>query len=29
MTDLIAPHGGLEAPVCRTVPADKIDAFKA
>ncbi len=28
MTDLIAPHGGLQAPVCRTVPADKIDAFK-
>ena len=29
MTDLIAPHGGLEAPVCRTIASDKIDAFKA
>jgi sulfate adenylyltransferase len=29
MTDLIAPHGGLEAPVCRTVAADQIAAFKA
>lgn len=29
MTDLIAPHGGLEAPVCCTVSADQVDAFKA
>ena len=26
---LIAPHGGLTEPVCCTVPADEIDAFKA
>ena len=29
MTDLIPPHGGLVAPVCRTVPAAEIDNFKA
>lgn len=29
MADLIAPHGGLSEPVCRTVPAEQIDAFKA
>lgn len=29
MADLIAPHGGLAEPVCRTVPADQVEAFKA
>ncbi len=29
MTDLIPPHGGLTAPVCRTVPAEEVDAFRA
>ncbi len=29
MSDLIAPHGGLKEPVCCTVGADEIDAFKA
>lgn len=29
MADLIAPHGGLSEPVCRTVPAADIAAFKA
>jgi len=29
MADLITPHGGLSEPVCRTVPADEIDSFKA
>ena len=29
MADLIAPHGGLSEPVCRTVAAGEIDAFKA
>src|SRR6478672_11919305 len=29
MADLIAPHGGLSEPVCLTVPAGEIDAFKA
>src|SRR5689334_21226242 len=29
MADLIAPHGGLTEPVCCTVGADEIDAFKA
>lgn len=29
MADLIAPHGGLTEPVCRTVPAAEIEAFKA
>jgi sulfate adenylyltransferase len=29
MADLIAPHGGLTEPVCCTVPAGEIDAFKA
>ncbi len=29
MSDLIAPHGGLKEPVCCTVGADQIDAFKA
>ena len=28
MTSLIAPHGGLSEPVCRTVAADEIDSFK-
>ncbi len=28
MSDLIPPHGGLEQPVCQTVPAEEIDAFK-
>jgi sulfate adenylyltransferase len=29
MADLIPPHGGLSEPVCRTVAADEIAAFKA
>jgi sulfate adenylyltransferase len=29
MADLIAPHGGLAEPVCCTVGAGEIDAFKA
>ena len=29
MADLIQPHGGLSEPVCRTVSADEIDAFRA
>jgi sulfate adenylyltransferase len=29
MADLIVPHGGLSAPVCRTVGPEEIDAFKA
>jgi sulfate adenylyltransferase len=29
MPDLIAPHGGLTEPVCRTVPADEVAAFNA
>ncbi|MFO0919413.1 MAG: sulfate adenylyltransferase [Planctomycetaceae bacterium] len=29
MADLIAPHGGLTEPVCRTVPEADIAAFKA
>jgi len=29
MADLIAPHGGLKEPVCCTVPAAEIEAFKA
>ena len=29
MAQLVPPHGGLEAPVCRTVPAEEIDSFKA
>lgn len=28
MPDLIAPHGGLTEPICRTVPAQEIDAFR-
>jgi len=28
MADLIAPHGGLDAPVNCTVPADQVDAFQ-
>lgn len=28
MSDLIAPHGGLKEPVCCTVAAGEIDAFK-
>src|SRR5690606_29577190 len=27
MPDLIAPHGGLTEPVCRTVPAAEVEAF--
>jgi len=29
MADLIAPHGGLSEPVCRTVPAAEVDSFLA
>src|SRR6516165_3928563 len=29
MADLVPPHGGLSAPVCRTVPADETAAFLA
>jgi sulfate adenylyltransferase len=29
MADLIPPHGGLSAPVCRVVPAEEIPAFEA
>ncbi len=29
MSKLPPPHGGLVEPVCRTVPADQIEAFKA
>jgi len=29
MPDLIAPHGGVSEPVCRTVPADAIPEFLA
>lgn len=29
MADLIAPHGGLSAPVNLTVPADQVESFKA
>ena len=29
MSDLIPPHGGLSEPVCRTVPADEVESFKA
>src|SRR3990172_2623923 len=29
MPDLVAPHGGLTEPVCRTVSASQVDAFKA
>jgi sulfate adenylyltransferase len=29
MSDLIAPHGGLKEPVCCTVAAGEIEAFKA
>jgi len=29
MADLILPHGGLTEPVCCTVPANEVDAFKA
>ena len=29
MAALIAPHGGLSEPVCRTVPAADVDSFKA
>lgn len=29
MADLIQPHGGLREPVCRTVPASEVEAFKA
>ncbi len=29
MADLIAPHGGLSEPVCCTIGAGELDAFKA
>jgi sulfate adenylyltransferase len=29
MADLIPPHGGLAEPICRTVPANEIESFKA
>jgi sulfate adenylyltransferase len=29
MSDLIPPHGGLAEPICRTVPANEIENFKA
>ncbi|MFM7837019.1 MAG: sulfate adenylyltransferase, partial [Planctomycetaceae bacterium] len=29
MADLVAPHGGLSEPVCRTVPAAEVEAFLA
>jgi sulfate adenylyltransferase len=29
MADLIPPHGGLTEPICRTVPTNEIEAFKA
>src|SRR5687768_5839880 len=29
MANFVAPHGGLTAPVCRTVPADQVAAFEA
>jgi sulfate adenylyltransferase len=29
MADLIPPHGGLTEPICRTVPANEIESFKA
>ena len=29
MADLVPVHGGLKEPVCRTVPADQVDSFKA
>ncbi len=29
MADLIPPHGGLSEPVCRTVPQDEIESFRA
>lgn len=29
MADLIAPHGGLNEPVCRTVSADQLDQFRS
>ncbi|MCA9103205.1 MAG: sulfate adenylyltransferase [Planctomycetales bacterium] len=29
MADLIAPHGGLSEPVCRTVPADEVESFRS
>lgn len=29
MADLVPPHGGLTEPICRTVPAEQIDAFLA
>jgi sulfate adenylyltransferase len=29
MADLIPPHGGLTEPICRTVPANEIEKFKA
>ncbi|REJ91042.1 MAG: sulfate adenylyltransferase [Planctomycetota bacterium] len=29
MADLIAPHGGLNEPVCCTVPADETESFKS
>src|ERR671919_559608 len=29
MADLIPPHGGLSAPVCRVVPSEEIPTFEA
>jgi sulfate adenylyltransferase len=29
MADLIPPHGGLVEPICRTVPTNEIESFKA
>src|SRR5580704_2706026 len=29
MADLIPPHGGLAEPICRTVPANEVESFKA
>ena len=29
MSDLIAPHGGLDQPVDRTVPADRVPSFRS
>jgi sulfate adenylyltransferase len=29
MADLIPPHGGLAEPICRTVPANETESFKA
>ena len=29
MSDLIPPHGGLDQPVDRTVPADRVPSFRS